>query len=253
MPNIGYDTSTRPASEMSLQTNVFENGRWVTRNIDPYRIRAQNMDAAGPKEKNPLARPGPTKPPSLGLLTKTLVRSSVIKWIIPARVRHQNKNDVIFITADCVAIKEALGNYTLKDICIKADFDSPIRSARIVGDPRELTRPDKYTYAQKRRDDWEYHEANVDLEEQPANKAALPPHIIVLALESQKLVFLCAINGTSEGPIWLSSHREMPKARSLLEELGEHIAVDPKSVIYYHHAFVFCLRIQVSCDCGRSS
>lgn len=192
----------------------------------------------GHKTKDPLSRPSPAKPPSPGLLTKTLVRSSVIKWIIPARVRHQSKNDVLIITADYIAIKEALGNYTLKDISIKADFDSRIKSARIIGDPRELTRHDVYGYAQKSREDWEYHEANVDLEHPDTNKCTLPPHIAVLALESQKLVFLCAANGIQEEMTWLSSHKELPTASSPLKKLGEHIAVDPKLVIRCNSASV---------------
>ncbi len=226
---------------MSLQTNVFENGRWVTRSIDPYHIRAQNMDA-GPKEKNTLSRRRPANAPSLGLLTKTLVRSSVIKWIIPARVRHQSKNDVLFITADCVALKESLGNYTLKDLCMKADFDSHIRSARTIGDPRKLAWHDEYGYVERRRNqvDWEDHEAIVDLDAHYVNKRTLPPQIAIMVLESQKLVFLCAVNGTPEAPEWLSSHKELVAAGSPLEKLGEHIAVDPKSVMDRHQASISC-------------
>lgn len=36
-------------------------------------------------------------PPIYGLLTRTVVDSPVVNWIFPARIRHMNKNDVIFI------------------------------------------------------------------------------------------------------------------------------------------------------------
>jgi len=212
---------------MSLQTNVFENGRWVTRSIDPYQMRARNMD----KEKNAMSRPNPAKAPSLGLLTKTLVRSSVTKWILPVRVRHQSKNDVLFIAADRVDIKEALGNSTLKNIGVKADFDSPIKSARIIGDLRELTRDNKLSQFWTDQED-------IAVNAHSTSKRTLPPHIAVLGLESHKLVFLCATNGTSEEPEWLSWHKELPGAASPLEKLGEHIAVDPKSVIHRYQASI---------------
>ena len=181
------------------------------------------------QDDNLSPRPTTATMPSLGLLTKTLARSSVIKWIIPARIRHQCKDDVLFFTTDCVTVKEALGNYTLRHVGVKADFDSPIRAAKIIGDPRELTRHNEYGYIQ-RSDDWEQEDV-VEFE-----KRALPPQIAVLVLMSQKLIFLCADNRFTEELKWTSSCKELPTASSPMEQLGEHIAVDPKLVNDYPKA-----------------
>lgn len=218
---------------MSLQTNVFENGRWITRNIDPYQARAQNTEPQR-KEKTESSSLSLAKEPSLGLVTHTLVRSPVIKWIIPARVRHPHKNDVLFITADSVTIKEARGNYTLQEVATKNDFNSRIRSARILGIPGKLTDEDKYATARINDPSvWEDHRRPKKTEDElyfDGNKRTVPPQIVVLALEANKLVFLCAINGSSNHPQFLCYQQELPAAQSPLEKLGEHIAVDPKSV-----------------------
>ena len=215
---------------MSLQTNVFENGRWVTRNIDPYQARAQNAE---PQRKEKTATPSLNlaTAPSLGLITHTLVRSPVIKWIIPARIRHPQKNDVLFITADSLTIKEAKGNYTLHDIAAKTDFDSPIRSARVLGDRRRLTRRDIYGFANREIEwDEELPENEYYPEASPLQLREIPLHILVLALESDKLIFLFAISGKLDHPEFLCYQKELPAAPSPLAKLGEHIAVDAKSV-----------------------
>ncbi len=225
---------------MSLQTNVFENGRWVTRNIDPYQARARNTEPQR-KEQTASSPVVLTNVPSIGLLTRTLVRSSVIKWIIPAKIRHKTKKDVLFITTDSVQIKEALGDYALKSIAIKDDFDAPIRAARILGDPQELADQDQFAHQERERDcegasgdNWEYHDNESSRKPPhciPVHPSDIPPHIAVLALESNKLVFFCAVSHTSDHPQFICCQKELPASPSPLEKLGEHIAVDPKSVL----------------------
>ena len=236
---------------MSLQTNVFENGRWVTRNIDPYQARARNTE---PQQKeqtssSPLVL---SDVPSIGLLTRTLVKCPVIKWIIPARIRHKTKNDVLFITADSVQIKEAFGNYALKDIATKDDFDAPIRAARILGDPREMepADPDQSTQQTREKDRegagggdcWEYQDTE-SLRRSPhyipVPTPDIPPHIAIIALESNKLVFLCGVTHTSDYPQFLCCQKELPASPSPLEKLGEHLSVDPKSVLLGFSATLF--------------
>ena len=159
-------------------------------------------------------------PPVLGVLTRTLVRSPVIKLIIPARIRHTSpKNDVIFVRNDSVEIKEVVsvngdvgGQYAyLRDIIDKTDFDSSIRSARILGRARQYEKVEEYQ----------------DIPSQPME---MPPQILALTLESSKLVFLCAFYDWGNHLRWLSSYRILPDhAQSYSKRLGEHIAVDPKS------------------------
>lgn len=211
---------------MSLQTSVFENGRWVTRSLDPYHVRAQNTRRdEGKTASSPTS---PEKPPLVGLLTRTLARTSVTKWIIPARIRHKTKNDVLFVSADSVTIKEVSCNCALKNISVKNDFDSPIRAARILGDRRKYDQGDKYNAVYRK---WP---VRVGEGRNPDNAAyhlqELPPHILVLALESNQLVFMCAVDGPSSQAQLLSSQHQLPIARSPIERLGKDIAVDPKWV-----------------------
>lgn len=222
---------------MSVQTTILENGRWVTRNVDPYHVRAQNTETPRKEQSQPsISLP---KTPSLGILTKTLVRSSVINRIIPARIRHRTKNDVLFISANSVSVKEAKGDYTLEEIATKSDFGSTIKSARIIGEQRELTKHD-YSYNMLQKEDhWEDIHTNEDydfvdegdLPNHTALSRELPPHILVLALESNRLVFLCAVSGDSKHPELFWGQKALPAPISPLEGLGELIAVDPKFVV----------------------
>ena len=163
------------------------------------------------------------KPPVVGVLTRTLVKSPVIKFIIPARIRHTSpKNDVIFVRDDSVEIKEVISHREevgdsggesayLKDIIDKTDFDSSIRSARILGRAR-------------------HYETIEEYQDVPSEPMELPPQILALTLESSKVVFLCAFYDWGNHLRWLSSYRILPDhAQSYSKRLGEHLAVDPKS------------------------
>ena len=171
------------------------------------------------------------KAPALGLLTRTLVDSPVVKLIIPARIRHASKNDVVFVRQNSIEIKqlrrhgdEGESSY-LQDIAVKNDFDSPIRTARIFGLPRvfEEVAPDIDAILKQ-----EYF-AEPELE--AGLNAELPPQILALTLESMKLVFLCALHDRDGNVLFQSSYRILSTAgeTSHSQQLGEHIAVDPKS------------------------
>lgn len=222
---------------MSVRTTVLENGRWVTRDVDPYHIRAQNPETRRKEQSRPSIN-FPEKP-SMGILTKTLVRSPVINRIIPARVRHKTMNDVLFISATSVTIKEAKGDYALHEIATKSDFDSTIKSARIIGEQRELTRDDSSFSLLRNHKYWlnlcanEYDDQldQRDLQHHATlEHRELPPQILVLALESDRLVFLCAVSGSAEHPELFTSQKALPAPTSPLQSLGELIAVDPQCV-----------------------
>ena len=206
----------------------------MTRNVDPYHVRAQNTETPRKEPNQPsISLP---KAPSVGILTKTLVRSSVVNRIIPARIRHKTKNDVLFISANSVTIKEAKEDYTLEEVVTKSDLDSTIKSARIIGERRELTKHD-YSRDMLRKAPYWDSDLNLFVDEgDPLHGAALsrqelPPHILVLALDSNRLVFLFAISGDSRHPELFSSQKALPAPISPLESLGEMIAVDPKCVV----------------------
>ncbi len=81
---------------MSLRTAVLVDGEWAMRPMDLCTILAGNKDQRGQK----MTSKGPPAP-SMGILSKTISHSPVLKWIIPARIRAADKNDVIFIGVRC--------------------------------------------------------------------------------------------------------------------------------------------------------
>ena len=171
------------------------------------------------------------KPPCFGLLTQNLIESPVIKWIIPARIRHSSMNDVVFVRDRSIQIKELRkegmqGEHSyLDDIAVKSDFDSTIRAARIFGLPRTNApsepRPTGIDAIVKQ-------EITEPLEPELKLYPELPPQLIALTLESMKLVFLCAFHKDREVH-FLSSYRQLPAFKSHSEQLGENLAIDPKS------------------------
>lgn len=174
-----------------------------------------------------------SSPPSFGLLTRTLVESPVFKSIIPARIRHASKNDVVFVRDRSILVKEIRKEGPLSeharidDVAIKNDFDSSIRAARILGLPRveEASEPiPKGIDAIIKQEPT----GSPKPSREPALEPELSPHILALTLESMKLVFLCAFH-QGEEVHFLSTYRHLPHARTHSEQLGEHLAVDPAS------------------------
>lgn len=170
-------------------------------------------------------------PPVIGLLTRTLVDSPVIKLIIPARIRHVSRNDVVFVRERSVEIKELCNHGSegessyLREIAIKNDFDSPIRAARIFGMPRSFEKLQSGIEAIVKR------ESTPMSCEDIVPRPQLPPQILVLTLESMKLVFLFAFHDENGHVRFQSSYRNLASIgrSSRSQQLGEHIAVDPRS------------------------
>lgn len=77
---------------MALQTNVFEGGQWVTRTVDPMELFKETTAAAKIK-----TRPRPAEPPNYGILTRTIIDSPVIRWVLPVHIRSSRNHDVAFI------------------------------------------------------------------------------------------------------------------------------------------------------------
>ncbi|KAL8761486.1 MAG: hypothetical protein Q9184_002396 [Pyrenodesmia sp. 2 TL-2023] len=215
-----------------VQTRVIADGRWATRTLDIHQILARNKEEKTMPQE---LQTGP-KPPIWGLLTKTVVRSPVIKSIIPARVRHRSKNDVVFVYEDFIEIKEIVGgerteddplsDVSLDNTVIKRDFDSCILAARVFGLPRQPKVP---RYPGRFWDEEYKAEASPETKPDPFREHEIPPQILVLTLASRILVFLFGYYDVHEEIHFLSSTKQLPAQIPLIEELGVHLAVDPKS------------------------
>ncbi|KAL8853838.1 MAG: hypothetical protein Q9221_001309 [Calogaya cf. arnoldii] len=222
---------------MSVQTQVLVHGRWTTRTLEIQQILARNRE-----EKQEMVDQVPPEQgrPVLGIITRTLIRSPVIKSIIPARIRHRSRNDVVLVYDDAIVIKEVLGgerigddpfkDVTLEDVVEKRDFDSPIQAARILGLPREpkVPRfPGKF---------WSQHtnshksQSPSETKPEPLHDNEVPPQILVLTLASRSLLFLFAYHDVHEQAHFLSNMWPLPAQADDIQELGVHLAVDPKWV-----------------------
>ncbi|KAK7518170.1 mono-functional DNA-alkylating methyl methanesulfonate N-term-domain-containing protein [Phyllosticta citriasiana] len=215
---------------MALQTGVLENGQWVTRNVDIYQLLAlQNRLREDQPPRNPAPAEFAMDQPTVGLLSRTILRSPVVNWIIPARIRHREKNDVVFVGEDFIHLKEILPDANLRHVCTKADFGSRIRAARIFGEPRKFIHPDFQ------------HLSSPELAQQYAESDnSIPPQFLVLTLESRELLFLFA-NEAEDGSIkWTETSLPLHPDVSVLESPGKHLAVDPRSR---------ALAVGSSCNC----
>ena len=74
---------------MALQANDSEHGSWVTENVTLQALLSAN--------EPPTTAPEDCRPPECGLLTRTVIESPVVQWILPARTRSAAHNDVAFI------------------------------------------------------------------------------------------------------------------------------------------------------------
>jgi hypothetical protein len=200
---------------MSIETNVLVNGAYVPRRITIDQILNSSRDQDA-QDHYKVQRPRRAKR-GIGLLSRTLIRSPMMKWIIPARIRHKDLNDLIFVGENTVHIKQVLRGGFLRDVGTKADFPSQIRSAAILGAQVEsrLIKPEDSEHEQLYP---------------PKEQSELPPQILVLALESAELRFL-VLDPTHQGKTlrFHESPIQLPVLKSTLRNPGKILVVDPLS------------------------
>ncbi|KAJ6130018.1 hypothetical protein N7512_002798 [Penicillium capsulatum] len=152
---------------------------------------------------SPLTRP---PSPARGLFTQTILPSPVIQWILPARLRSNRHNDVVFIGQKRVQIKEAIAGGYLENVNEKVDFPGSILAAKVLSVSTELP--------------WETQLRSEDVYDGPSQ-------ILILSVDMRELLFLyCSPTAENE---FVTFARPMPHDVSLQERFGKNIAVDPKS------------------------
>ncbi|KAI9793939.1 MAG: hypothetical protein M1833_000508 [Piccolia ochrophora] len=226
---------------MSLQTRVLVDGVWTTRNVDLQTVLERNREH---KTKKPMDTPemGPT----MGLLTKTIVQSPVCIWILPARIRHKTKNDVLFIgvrllrrsirlilSESSVQIKELHPNGHLQEVATKIDFPARITNARIIGQPRKipLSHLDSYLKKEDTTEDADpFHSEdnfNPEFYLVEDRDSIFPPQILVLALDSGEILFIFAFENAN-GTVGFSIATKPLFQQHSDVDTPAHVAVDPR-------------------------
>lgn len=151
-----------------------------------------------------------------GILTQTVVPSPVIQWILPARLRSKQCNDVVFVGQQRIQIKEAAPGGYLEDVTENTDFSGSIIQAKVLNVSTNLP--------------WESQVRTSDVAAKtgidPALLDNLPPQILVLTLDLKQIIFLCC--APLDQGAFITSRRPLPVNVSLPEKFGRHVAVDPK-------------------------
>lgn len=154
--------------------------------------------------------------PKVGLLSHTVVPSPTIQWVLPAHLRSQRHNDVVFVGDRHLQIREAVSGIHLEDVTTKSDFDAQIMAAKVINVSTELP--------------WEAQmklgSGNVCTNADPDAQDDLPPQILVLSLASRELVFL--YYSTSEGGRFIHYRRPLPSDVNLFEQFGRNVSVEPR-------------------------
>ncbi|OJJ47720.1 hypothetical protein ASPZODRAFT_1759696 [Penicilliopsis zonata CBS 506.65] len=155
--------------------------------------------------------------PKMGLLSQTAIPSPTIQWVVPARLRHKLRNDVVFVGERSLQIREAVSGIHLEDVAVKSDFDAQIMAAKVINVSAEPPWEAQMKMGAKNTPS----AASID------SRDDLPPQILVLTLATRELVFLCFAD--EEGKEFITFHRPLPTDVSLFERFGRSVAVDPRS------------------------
>ncbi|EAS33977.3 uncharacterized protein CIMG_05001 [Coccidioides immitis RS] len=197
---------------MSLQTTYLVNGEWATRRVDIGEILARNREINIPGENRT------SRVPATGFLSRTLVHGPAIQWVLPARIRHQNRNDVVFVGDNFIQIKELVLSGHLEEVMTKADFDAKIVGATVINTRPEVGLGDEIGVGR-----------SAAAPGAPLDVGNLAPQILVLILASKEMIFLYAKELSQGRHEFVHARRPLPADVSSLEEYGKNITVDPRS------------------------
>lgn len=75
---------------MAFQTSILRDGEWVTETVN---LQAALKASAAPKATSPSL----PVPPACGVLSRTIVESPIVQWILAVRLRSDTHNDIAFI------------------------------------------------------------------------------------------------------------------------------------------------------------
>ncbi len=79
---------------MAFQTSTLVNGQWTTTTLDIDQVLLVHNQKDKPESPRLMEV---ERPPILGLLTQTVIRSPLVHWILPVKLRDPEIQDVAFI------------------------------------------------------------------------------------------------------------------------------------------------------------
>lgn len=188
---------------------------------DVYHIMARADQQADVEMEEP--DPTPHQIPRLGLLSKTVLPSPFIKFIIPAKIRRKRVNDLVFIGEDFVRLVEIQAKGHVHHVASKSDFKGRILAARVFGEPRDFERIGQFGTPIKQKD------VNATRRSNPSEEAdVIPPELIVLTLSSLTLMMLWAVQLPSGKVTFRHAKVRLAQGISSNDRAGSFLAVDPR-------------------------
>lgn len=163
----------------------------------------------------PVGAPNGPAEPVAGVVTTSILPSPVVQFILHAKIRTADHNDVVFVGNHAIQLKEVKEEGHLDDIGTKRDFDARIRAAKT------------FSVAPSENDGPSFIKHEDDAES--ANRIQLPPQLLVLTLDSRDIVFIYVRTDTNGRRHFVHQTFPMPTFDRMLFQPGEHLAVDPYS------------------------
>ncbi|KAI9663098.1 MAG: hypothetical protein M1821_008146 [Bathelium mastoideum] len=208
---------------------VVEGDAWATRTMEVDRLTDHDQDNRALHLDNMDDLP---RTPKLGLLSRTVVRSTIINQILPAKLRHEKHNDVVYIGEDSIHVKEVLETGKITHIASKTDFGARIWASRVLGQVSPPPDATNKNWANQVFSDEESKNGipipsdpmDLDVTEQP-----MPPQLLALTLETQQLVFIFLRQSSNGAHEFRQATIPLPTSQDYLETLGRHLAVDPRT------------------------
>lgn len=151
----------------------------------------------------------------VGLLSQTLYPSPTIKNILPARIRHIDRRDVVFVGQNFVQLREFLPSGQLMNVTGKHDLGGQILDAKIISSKFE---PVSFVDQVMKQEFTDYEIVNGDQD--------LPPQILVVSTTSCDIIFLYARERAPGFVEFVSAKKKLLANVGLGERHGNLLAVD---------------------------
>lgn len=149
----------------------------------------------------------------VGLLSQTIHPSSTIRTILPARIRHMNHHDVVFVGENFLQLRELLPSGQLTDVTARFDLGSQILSAKVISSKFEIVAFVDQVIKQ-------------EFDEYCVADSEFPPQLLVVSTASCEIVFLYAQDCAPGIVEFRHAKKKLLVDLSLQERYGAHLAVE---------------------------
>lgn len=151
---------------------------------------------------------------AVGILSRTIIPSTTVLWILPARIRHPERNDVVFVGQSFVQLREFLDTRYLAEVPGRLDLGCRILAANVLSYVDSTAFIDRVVKQEERQ--------------QNRSKPFLRQQMLVLTLDCCEIAFVYAEERGPNEIRFKLARKKLPADVSALGQYGKHLAVDFK-------------------------